>query len=78
MSLRPLPDLTDDAAMAKLGRMSAIGSARNAAANALRDANTAVQTADWGDLAAAADAAIQAAERIKTVAAMWSERYGKD
>ena len=38
MSLRPLPDLSNDQAMSKLGRLSAIRNARADALHELRDA----------------------------------------
>ena len=38
MSLRPIPDLTNDQAMSKLGRLSAIRNARADALHELRDA----------------------------------------
>ena len=46
MSLRPLPKLGDDAAMAKLGRLSAIRSARLDAMHDLRDCATQLQRAE--------------------------------
>ena len=71
--VKPLPNLTDDAAMILRGKRSAIGSARNDAAEALRDATVAVQSADWPALHEHADKAAQAADRLKTLAAMWGE-----
>jgi hypothetical protein len=71
--MRPLPDINDEAAMLLRGRRSAITSARNEAAEALRDACTRVQSSDWSTLAAHADESAQAAERLKTLAAMWDE-----
>lgn len=68
-----LPDLTDEPAMIRRGKMSAIGSARAEAQAALRDASTYCQSCDWGGLAKYADDAIKAAERLKTVAALWDE-----
>lgn len=55
------------------GRRSVLGSARNEAAEALRDACVRVQSADWDDLTKHADEAAQAAERLKTLAAMWGD-----
>jgi hypothetical protein len=46
MSLRPLPRLDDAAAMAKLGRLAAIRSARLDAMHDLRDCSTQLQRAD--------------------------------
>lgn len=51
MSLRPLPDLDDATAMAKLGRLSALRNARLDAAHALRDAVTRIQSGQADDLA---------------------------
>ncbi len=71
--MKPLPPLADEAAMLKRGRLSAIGSARNEALQELRDSCSYCQSADWDDLRGCADRAIAAAERLKTVAALWSE-----
>jgi hypothetical protein len=57
--------------MLKRGRQSALGSARNDAAQALRDAAVHAQGADWAALPAIADDAVQAAERLRTLAGMW-------
>ena len=69
--MKPLPNLNDEAAMLLTGKRSAIGSARNDACKELRDAATFVQSADWPELMDAADRARMAAERLKTLAAMW-------
>lgn len=69
--MKPLPKLDDEAAMLLRGRRSAVASARNEAAEELRDACTQVQGADWQDLYAAACRADEACERLKTLAAMW-------
>ena len=71
--MKPLPRLDDDAAMILRGKRSALGSARNEAAEALRDAVVLVQSASWDGLRAAVDATIDPAERLRTLAAMWSE-----
>jgi signal transduction histidine kinase len=47
--LRPLPDLDDAAAMAKLGRLSAIRNARLDALHEMRDAFTRLQSANSDD-----------------------------
>lgn len=44
MSLRPIPNLSDDSAMAKLGRLSALRSARLDAVHELRDCYTQMQS----------------------------------
>jgi hypothetical protein len=69
----PLPNINDEAAMLLRGKRSVLASAKNDAAEALRDASTRVQSADWNHLTAEADAAVKAAERLKTLAAMWNE-----
>lgn len=71
--MNKLPDLHNDEAMLKRGRRSAIGSARNEALAALRDACTYCNSAEWSELAQRSDEAIAAAERLKTVAALWQE-----
>ena len=71
--MHSLPDLTNEPAMLKRGQRSAIGSARNEAQAALRDACTYCQTCEWEGLVKFADDAIKAAERLKTVAALWAE-----
>lgn len=71
--MKPIPRINDDAAMIERGKRSALGSARNDAAEALRDAVVAVQSATWDDLRAAVDAIEAPAERLRTLAAMWSD-----
>lgn len=71
--MRALPDIHDEQAMLLRGRQSALGSARKEAAEALRDACTMVQGADWDHLGKHAEDALKAADRLKTLAAMWGE-----
>ena len=71
--MKPAPNINDDASMIRIGRLSALGSARKEAAEALRDAVVAVQSSSWFDLRAAVDATTEPAERLRTLAAMWSE-----
>lgn len=71
--MKPLPKLDDDAAMILRGRRSSLGSARNEAAEALRDAMVHVQSADWAGLREAVDGLTAPAERLRTLAAMWIE-----
>lgn len=66
MTLRRLPDLDDKSAMARLGRLSALRSARLDAVHALRDAVTRLQSAQCDDAAEIA-AAREALERIAVV-----------
>lgn len=71
--MRPLPNLDDEAAMLKRGRLSAIYAARKEAAETLRDAFTLMQSNDWADMAAHARVAKDAADRLITLAAMLEE-----
>jgi hypothetical protein len=71
--MKPLPDLDNEAAMLKRGRLSVIASARKDAAETLRDAYTLMQSNDWADLATHARVARDAADRLVTLAAMWDE-----
>ena len=71
--MKPIPDIANDAAMILRGKRSALGTARNEAAEALRDAMVHVQASDWHELHAAIDALAAPAERLKTLSAMWSE-----
>ena len=71
--MKPLPNITDDAAMIQRGKLSAIGTARKDAAEALRDACTLVQAAEWSELTHHARTARDAADRLLTLAAMWDE-----
>jgi len=71
--MKPLPNINDEAAMLARGKRSAMHAARIDAAEALRDANTLVQGAEWHELQSAAEKARSAAERLLTLAAMWQE-----
>ncbi len=71
--MKPLPNINDEAAMLERGKRSALHAARQDAAQALRDASTLVQGAEWHELRGHAEAARQAAERLLTLAAMWGE-----
>ena len=71
--MKSIPNLDDTNAMLTKGKRSALGTARNDAAEALRDAMVHVQAADWHELHAAVDALTAPAERLKTLAAMWSD-----
>ena len=71
--MKPLPRLDDDAAMLLRGKRSALGSARNEAAEAARDCITRLQGCDWSDIRMWADEAQAALERLKTLAAMWGD-----
>lgn len=71
--MKPLPNISDEAAMIHRGKMSAISTARKDAAEVLRDATTLVQAAEWSELPHHARTARDAAERLLTLAAMWGE-----
>jgi hypothetical protein len=71
--VKPIPNITDEAAMLLRGKQSAIASARKDAAETLRDACTHVQTAAWDELPKHAKEARDAADRLLTLAAMWDE-----
>lgn len=70
--MNPIPDLSDAVAMQERGQKAALWSSRREANEQLRDAYTALQAAPWAELRLLADKAIEAAERIKTLAAMES------
>ena len=60
--------------MLKRGRVSALFSARKEAIEILRDAHTALQVGEFGPaLALNARIALDAADRLLTLAAMWDE-----
>jgi len=71
--MKPLPNINDETAMLERGKRSALASARNEAAEALRDACTVIQSSNWANLHGLAQEAVEAAERLKTIAAMWDE-----
>lgn len=70
--MKPLPDLCDNAAMLKRGRMSALVSARKDAIDALRDAHTGMQSDDWARWGHFAALAAIAAERLIKLEHMWA------
>lgn len=70
--MKPLPDLTDDAAMIRRGRQSALMSARNEAAQALRDAAVAAQSCKPTDVSAAR-AGIDACKRLIILGDMFAQ-----
>lgn len=69
--MKPLPDLENTDAMLLRGRRSVLASARNEAAEALRDACTFIQSSDWDELPAHAVKAREAASRLIDVAGLW-------
>ena len=74
--MKPLPNLNDEPAMIERGKRSILGSARNEAAEALRDACTFVQSASWDELSERAERAVEAAGRLQALAAMWESING--
>lgn len=77
--MKPPPNLADEGAMLKRGRASALFSARKEAIEILRDAHTALQVGEFGPaLALNARIAMDAADRLLTLAAMWDELVASD
>lgn len=71
--MKPLPDLDDTGLMAARGRRSALMSARNEAAEMLRDACVACQSSSVEEVAQPAQIAINAAQRLIEVSTLWSQ-----
>ena len=69
--MKPLPNLQDDEAMAARGRRSSLASARNEAAEALRDACTHIQSTDINELLQPAVEVKVIAERLIKIAELW-------
>ena len=72
--MKPLPDLTNVAAMAAWGRRSALMRARNEACEALRDIAVHAQGQDIGGAGQELDGAMEAIERLKQIANLWNEQ----
>lgn len=74
MPLRPLPDLSDDAAMCERGRAAALRAALHEACSVLRDAVTLGQSdRDPAEIAAYALEAKEAAQRMADVCVLMIE-----
>jgi len=71
--MKPLPNLNDEEAMLLRGRRSALASARNEAAEALRDACTLIQGADFDEVGKLAAEVMEIAERLRVIATKWGE-----
>jgi hypothetical protein len=71
--MKPLPDLTDEAAMLLRGRRSALAAARSEAMIELRDAYTSLDGSAWADVAARAQSVRSHVERLLELAALWFE-----
>lgn len=70
--MKPLPDLTDEAAMLLRGRLSTLGKERSETMIALRDAYTALDGCAWADVAARAQSLRVQGERMLELAVMWA------
>ena len=71
--MKPLPNITDEAAMILRGKRSALGSARNDAAEHLRDYCTRLQSCDYSATAEYAAEADKALKRLLVIATAWEE-----
>ena len=71
--MRPLPDLTDTAAMLRKGRLSALHLARNELASDLRDHATSVQSTLPEALRMKAMALREIADRMEALSALWEQ-----
>lgn len=74
--MKPLPDLSDSAAMAKLGRLSALRSHRADTLHALRDCAARLLSGQHDDAALIADAR-GLLDRLEEVARMEAGEYGR-
>jgi hypothetical protein len=70
--MKPLPKLDDMDAMVRRGRRSALMSARNDAAESLRDACVKIQSCDLDSLPVFATDAQTALDRLQDVARLWA------
>jgi hypothetical protein len=72
--MKPLPDLQDVEAMAAIGRVSALWSARNQTLEQLRDKLTAMNSAQFGpELEKLSTEAIALCARLNQIALMWAK-----
>ena len=69
--MRPLPNLSDEAAMLRRGRESALWAARKDALETLRDALTACNASGMDDLSGPAHEAADAAQRLIEISTAW-------
>jgi hypothetical protein len=73
--MKPLPDLQDVEAMAAIGRVSALWSARNQTLEQLRDKLTAMNSAEFGlELETLSTEALALCARLNQIAMMWGLR----
>tara|TARA_R110000868_G_scaffold325531_2_gene586332 strand:+ start:1390 stop:1650 length:261 start_codon:yes stop_codon:yes gene_type:complete len=71
--MKPLPDLTDEAAMLLRGRLSTLGKERSDTMIALRDAYTALDGCAWDDVVVKSRAVMSLSERMSVIALMWKK-----
>ena len=71
--MKPLPDITNEKAMAAWGRRSALMKARNEACEALRDAAVTAQSQDIGAAGEGLETVSEAVARLKEIARLWNE-----
>jgi hypothetical protein len=71
--MKPLPNISDESAMAIRGRRSVLGSARNECASLIRDQCTFLQSCDWDEIPKHVPELKDAADRLLTLHAMWGE-----
>ena len=69
--MKPLPDLTDEAAMLLRGRLSTLGKARSETMIALRDAYTALDGCGWAEVASRTLVVRMHADRLLELAWLW-------
>ena len=69
--MKPLPDLTDEAAMLLRGRRSALAAARSEAMIELRDAYTSLDGCEWSDATTRLARVKAAVTRVDTVLILW-------
>jgi len=74
--MKPLPNLNDDAAMARLGRLSALRSHRADTLHALRDCASKLLSGQHADAALIAEAR-GLLDRLEDVAQMERGEYGR-
>lgn len=69
--MKPLPDLTDEAAMLLRGRLSTLGKERSETMIALRDAYTLLDGCGWAEVASRTQVVRVHADRLLELAALW-------
>lgn len=69
--MKPLPNLSDDAAMILRGKRSALAASRAEATAALRDAYTSLDGCAWPELGPRAEIAGACIARLLAVVGMW-------